>query len=64
MRIKLDAGKLRSILFNSGMSQTELANVTGLSRVTVSSIFNGRSCSDETAKRICNALKIELEDAR
>lgn len=63
MRIKFDAGKLRKILFDKGMNQTELSNVTGISRVTINGIMNGRSCSAETADTICSALSIDRSDA-
>ena len=63
MRVLLDAAKLRTVLFNKGMNQKELAEVSGISRNTINMIMNGKSCSEVTANAICQALGIRQDDA-
>ncbi|MDN0062073.1 helix-turn-helix transcriptional regulator [Mediterraneibacter glycyrrhizinilyticus] len=43
------------------ITQLQLAKLTGTSRVTISSVQNGRSCSSKTAVKIADALKVPLE---
>lgn len=60
--MKLDAKKIREILFDRRMTQTELADKASLTRETINAVCNDKSCSYMSALRIAAALKVELED--
>lgn len=40
----------------------QLAKASGISRVTISSIRSGKSCSPVTAKKIAAALNVPIEN--
>lgn len=60
----IDRYKLKIALMKRNMTQTQLAEMCGLSRVTISGIFCGRSCSGRTGYKIAQALGMELEDLK
>ena len=60
--MRLDKKNLTCALIDCDLTQKELAKITGLSQVTVSSIMCGRSCTYETGMKIANALNMKLED--
>ena len=43
------------------MTQRELSRKSGVSVATISGIKSGRKCSDETGKKIAEALKIPID---
>lgn len=53
--------KLISELARQDMTQLRLAELSGVSRATISAIQNGRSCSGKSAVKIADALKVPLE---
>ena len=58
----LNAEIIRLKLFRMRMTVGELAALAGLSRATVSSICNGKSCSEETAQKIARSLDVPLKE--
>ena len=44
------------------MNQKELVKKSGISKATISKIYNGGSCSTETAKKIVSVLGLELRN--
>lgn len=60
--MNLNELKIREMLFIKRTSQTELAKRSGVSRVTVSAVCNGKSCNDATAQRIAHALGVDLTE--
>lgn len=60
--MKLNERKIKTETFKQGLKQKDLMKITGLSLATVSKIYNGGSCSSETAMKIASALKIDLEE--
>lgn len=50
--MRIDRFKLTMELMRQDMTQTQLAEKAGVSRVTVNGIKSGRSCSDEVGKKI------------
>jgi DNA-binding Xre family transcriptional regulator len=60
--MRLDACKLRSILYERDLKQKNLVEVTGLAQFTVNKVCNGGSCTYETGVKIANALNMKLED--
>lgn len=60
--MKLKEEKLKRIMKAQKVSQTSLAKVAGLSRITISSVCRGATCSEETGLAIASALGIPLAD--
>ena len=60
--MRIDAKKIRAMLFDRGIRQKELAMMAGISNATVSAIANGRSCSSESGRKIAAALGVNIAD--
>lgn len=60
--MRLDTKKLRIEAVEQNLSQIELMKKTGISRATLSKVYNGGSCSLNTAFKICKALNIDLDE--
>lgn len=54
--------QLRTIRMNKGISQSELSRRSGISRVTINNIENGKQddMKVETIKRIAGALEVDV----
>lgn len=59
--MRIDRVKLVTELTRRDMNQKQLAELSGVSRVTINGIKNGRSCSDAVAQKIAAALNIDLK---
>jgi transcriptional regulator with XRE-family HTH domain len=60
--MNLDVQKLKTEVCKHGMNQKELVKKSGISKATISKIYNGGSCSTETAKKIVSVLGLELRN--
>lgn len=60
----IDRYKLKIELMKRNMTQNQLAEMCGLSRMTISNISCGRSCSGKTIMKIARALDMEIEDLK
>ena len=60
--MRIDRIKLVTELIKQEMTQKQLAEKAGVSRVTVNGIKSGRSCSDETAGKIAKALCVDVTE--
>ena len=60
--MRINTEKLRIEIYRKGYSQVWLARETGISRATLSSIMNGKSCREDTARKIADALQVKMED--
>ncbi len=60
--MRLDEKRLRIEALKQGVSQVDLMHKTGISRATLSKVYNGGSCSLNTAFKICKALNIDLDE--
>lgn len=60
--MNLDVQKLKIEVCKHGMNQKELVEKSGVSKATISKIYNGGSCSTETAKKIVLVLGLELRN--
>lgn len=60
--MNLDVQKLKTEVCKHGMNQKELVKKSGISKATISKIYNGGSCSAETAKKIVSVLGLELRN--
>lgn len=59
--MRIDRIKLVAELTRQDMTQGQLAERAGVSRVTVNGIKAGRSCSDKSGTKIADALGVPIE---
>lgn len=60
-KMRIDRIKLTTELVKRDMTQTALAKKSGISRVTIAGIKAGRSCSEDTAKKLAAALNVPIK---
>lgn len=60
--MRIDRIKLVVAMAEKDLTQTKLAELAGVPRVTVNAIRNGRNCSDATAVRLAKALDMDLAE--
>lgn len=60
--MRINRKKLVLAMMDKDVNTIQLAELTGLSRVTISGIRCGKSCSGDTLKRVAKALKVEPEE--
>lgn len=61
-QMRIDRFKLTTELMRQELTQKQLAEISGVSRVTINYIKAGKSCSDEIGKKIAKALKVKVTD--
>lgn len=59
--MRINTRKLVIAMFDCGLNQKQLAELSNVSRATINGIKNGRSCSDETGHKIAKALNTPIE---
>lgn len=59
--MRIDRVKLVTELARQDMTQKRLAELAGISRVTVNYIRGGKSCSDEVGQKIADALGVPIK---
>lgn len=59
--MRINRVKLITEMARQEITQLELAELSGVSRATISGIQNGRSCSSRSAVKIADALNVPLE---
>lgn len=60
--MKIDSAKLAAELTRKRLTQKELAEKAGISRVTVSAIKCGKTCTDVIGNAIAKALDVDVEE--
>lgn len=60
--MRIDCIKLVTELTRQHITQIDLATKAGVSRATISSIKNGKSCSDVVGAKIAEALGLSVEE--
>ena len=60
--MRIDKVKFATELARADVSVKELAIRTGVSRVTISAIKSGKSCSNDTAKKLAAGLGVAVAD--
>lgn len=60
--MRIDRIKFAAVLARADISSQELARRAGLSRVTISSVKSGRSCSKTTAEKIACGLGVDISE--
>lgn len=59
-RIRIDRIKFVTELERRNMTQTRLAELSGISKATISYIKCGKSCSNEVGQKIAKALNVDV----
>lgn len=60
MRIRINRVRLIAFMAEKEISINTLVEKAGISRVTVSSVRSGKTCSPDTAHKIASALEVPL----
>lgn len=60
--MRIDRIKFVAELTRQDMTQKRLAELSGVSRMTVNSIKAGKSCSDEVGQKIADALGVDVKE--
>ena len=59
--MKMKAFTIKCLMADKNLNTVDLAKATGVSRNTISSIINGKTCSLSTAAKLAKALTVSLE---
>lgn len=59
--MRIDRVKFTAELVKRDLTQKRLAELSGVSRVTIGAIKSGKSCSEEVARKIADVLEMPLE---
>ena len=59
--MRIDRIKVATELTRQDMTQNRLAELSGVSRAAIGYIKNGKSCSPKVAKKLADALKVDLK---
>ena len=54
--MRIDRIKFAMALVRADLNVKQLANLSGVSRATISNVKNGKSCSDVTANKLAKVL--------
>lgn len=60
--MRIDRRKLVLAMLDSNQNVLQLAEKSGVSRVTISGVKCGKSCSKITAEKIARALNVPVEN--
>lgn len=60
--MRVDRMKLAAELVRKDLTQAELAKIAGVSRITISNVKNGKSCSDAVGFKIARALGVDVKE--
>lgn len=60
--MRIDRIKLATAMIRADLSVNDLAERSGLSRVTVTSVKSGKSCSRKTAEKLAFGLGLTVSD--
>lgn len=60
--MRIDRIKLVTELARRDMTQKRLAELSGVSRVTINNVKAGKSCTDEVGQKIAEALKVDVTE--
>lgn len=59
--MRIDRVKLTAELARQDLTQKRLAELSGVSRVTIGNIKAGKSCTNEVGQKIAKALGVKAE---
>ena len=59
--MQLNPTKVKVATFRKGLNQRKVTELSGLSYSAVNSVYNGKSTTEETARKIAEVLGVSLE---
>ena len=59
--MRIDRIKLTAEMMKQDLTQKKLAEISGVSRVTINAIKGGKRCADEIGLKIAKALQVPIE---
>ena len=59
--MRIDRIKLTTEMMKRDLTQVKLAELSGVSRVTINAIKSGKRCTDNVGTKIAEALQIPIE---
>lgn len=59
--MRIDRVKFVAELARRDMNLKQVCEKAGLSRATITAVKSGKTCSDETGRKIAAALKVDIE---
>lgn len=62
--MRIDRVKFAAALAANDLNGKMLSEVTGLSRGTITAVKNGKSCSEQTAKKLVAVLGCEILEVK
>ena len=60
--MRIDRVKVVCLLISQDLRKKDLAEKTELNRNTISAVCSGKSCSEDTARKIAEALGVTVDD--
>lgn len=60
--MRIDRVKFAAALARADLNSKQLAQRSGVSRVTISAVKNGKGCRTDTAKKLADGLGLPLAD--
>lgn len=62
--MRINREKLAVAMIRRDMTQKRLAELSGVSRITITAVAGGKSCSKETADKLASVLGREIIEER
>lgn len=59
--MRIDRVKLVTEMAKRNITQKRLAEISGISKTSISNVRNGKNCSDSTGFKIADALNVPIE---
>lgn len=60
--VYVDLAKLQHLMIDRGLNKSKLSKLSGISDVTISSIFRGEFVNMATAVKLCSVFGIQISD--
>ena len=60
MNVRVNNITMRVEMARNRFTNYKLRDITGISKATISSVRNGKTCSFETAEKLAKALNLDL----
>jgi len=60
--VKLDDRKIHMLMYDLGIKQVKLSELSGVSRPAIAKAIKGKPCKEETGRKICEALRVDIHE--
>ena len=60
--MRIGKKELVCAMIDADLNATQLSSVSGISRATISNVINGKSCNEETMRKLAKALNVKTDD--